>query len=67
MELALTFGSLGDIIAICQIALQLGRALSTSRDGASGSAKEYQSLRSDLDQFVRVLMQVSEIKILDAI
>ncbi|KAK8079140.1 hypothetical protein PG994_002947 [Apiospora phragmitis] len=54
MEVALTFGSVGDIIAICQIAAQLRRAL----DVSSGSAKEYQDLRSDLDKFTCVLMQL---------
>jgi len=34
MELALTFGSLGDILAICELALELRRAL-----GLGGSAK----------------------------
>lgn len=54
MSTALTFGSLGDIIALCGLAVELSRALST----AHGSAREYQSLRKDLDQFVQVLMQV---------
>src|SRR4051812_40391964 len=56
MEVAVTFGSLGDIMAICHVALQLGRALATGADGTS--AKEYQALRNDLDTFVEVLMQV---------
>ncbi|KAH6971410.1 hypothetical protein BKA56DRAFT_635546 [Ilyonectria sp. MPI-CAGE-AT-0026] len=54
MEVALTFGSVGDIPAICQIAIELSRALGSS----AGSAKEYLELRTDLDSFVRVLMQV---------
>ena len=57
MLVALTFASLGDIIAVCQIAVQLGRALGD----ASGSAREYQELRKDLDTFVQVLMHVSSI------
>ncbi len=55
MEVALTFGSLGDIIAVCQLAIHLGRAIGSSQ---YGSAKEYQALRKDLDEFVKVLMQV---------
>lgn len=54
MSAALTFGSVGDIIALCGLAIELGKALSS----AHGSAKEYQSLRRDLDQFIQVLMQV---------
>ncbi|RYP69338.1 hypothetical protein DL771_006148 [Monosporascus sp. 5C6A] len=56
MEVALTFGSLGDIIAVCQIAIQLGKALGVGYAGVSGSAKEYQDLRKNLDTFVQVLM-----------
>ncbi|KAK3349545.1 hypothetical protein B0T25DRAFT_482206 [Lasiosphaeria hispida] len=58
MEVALTFGSLGDIIAVCQIAIQLGKALGVGCAGGSSSAREYQELRSDLDTFVQVLMHV---------
>jgi len=54
MSAALTFGSVGDIIALCGLAVELSRALGSAR----GSAKEYQSLRKDLDQFVQVLVQV---------
>jgi hypothetical protein len=54
MSAALTFGSVGDIIALCGLAVELGRALS----GARGSAREYQDLREDLNLFVQVLMQV---------
>ena len=54
MSAAITFGSLGDILAVCQIAWSLGKALSGSR----GSAKEYQDLKKDLDCFAQVLMQV---------
>ncbi|KAI0005667.1 hypothetical protein F4779DRAFT_597903 [Xylariaceae sp. FL0662B] len=52
MEAALTFGSVGDIIALCQIAIQLGRAL------AGNSAKEYRDLRQDLDVFIGILVEV---------
>lgn len=58
MEVALTFGSLGGIIQVCQLAIQLGRAVGVSKAAAGGeSAKEYQLLRDDLDLFVGVLMQ----------
>ena len=51
---AVTFGSIGDIIAVCQLAVQLGRALSD----AAGSAIRYQELRADLNTFANILMQV---------
>ncbi|KAH6892940.1 hypothetical protein B0T10DRAFT_481129 [Thelonectria olida] len=53
MEAALTFGSLGDIIAVCQLAFQLAQAIH-DRTGV----KEYQNLRDSLDKFVQVLMHV---------
>jgi hypothetical protein len=46
---------LGDTIAVCQLAIHLGRAIGSSQ---YGSAKEYQALRKDLDGFVKVLLQV---------
>ncbi|RSL41160.1 hypothetical protein CEP53_012924 [Fusarium sp. AF-6] len=58
MEVALTFGSLGDIIAICQVAVQLGRAIGIGSGVVGESAKEYQDFCEDLDAFVRILMQV---------
>ncbi|KAL2674038.1 hypothetical protein Neosp_012484 [[Neocosmospora] mangrovei] len=58
MEVALAFGSLGDIIAICQVAVQLGRAIGVGSGSVGESAKEYQDFREDLDAFVRILMQV---------
>ncbi|RMJ17157.1 hypothetical protein CDV36_003176 [Fusarium kuroshium] len=58
MEVALTFGSLGDIIAICQVAVQLGRAIGIGSGVVGESAKEYQDFREDLDAFVRILIQV---------
>ncbi|RYO92152.1 hypothetical protein DL762_001810 [Monosporascus cannonballus] len=54
MEIALTFGSVGDILAICQVVIQLSRALGST----AGSVRQYQELRDDLDGFVRVLMHV---------
>ncbi|KAK8030024.1 hypothetical protein PG993_011315 [Apiospora rasikravindrae] len=58
MEVALTFGSVGDIVAICQIAIHLSRALGVGCAEASGSAKEYQDLRKDLDSFTHILVQI---------
>ncbi|KAL6850700.1 hypothetical protein ACO1O0_007825 [Amphichorda felina] len=59
MKLALTFGSLGDIIQLSQLAIQLGRAVGVGCEaGAGTSAKEYQQVRDDLDVLVRMLMQV---------
>lgn len=54
MKFGLTFGSLGDIIAVSQIAIELSRTLGS----AGGSTKQYQELREGLDGFVRVLMHV---------
>ncbi|KAL8383116.1 hypothetical protein RB595_006735 [Gaeumannomyces hyphopodioides] len=51
MSAALTFGSVGDILAICQIAVELGSAL-------KGAAAEYLELREALDGFSRVLLHV---------
>lgn len=42
-----TFGSVGDIIAVGQIAWNIAKALSSTR----GSAKKYQSLIKDLELF----------------
>lgn len=62
MELALTFGSLGDIIQLCQLAIQLGRAVGVGCGAAGGdSAREYQLVRDDLHIFVQMLMQASHI------
>ncbi|KAF5013989.1 hypothetical protein FDECE_19 [Fusarium decemcellulare] len=58
MEVALTFGSLGDIIQLCQLAIQLGRAVGVGCGAVGESAKEYQELHGDLDFFVRILIQV---------
>ncbi|KAH8774771.1 hypothetical protein F5883DRAFT_547581 [Diaporthe sp. PMI_573] len=55
MAAAFTFGSLGDILAICQIGVSLGKAISDKR----GSAKDYQEFRNDVDSLVQVLMQVA--------
>jgi hypothetical protein len=40
MEVALTFGSLGDIIAILQLSVQLGRPLGLGCQTAVSSAKQ---------------------------
>lgn len=58
MEVALTFGSLGDIIQLCQIAVQLGRAVGVGCGAPGQSVEEYRELRDDLDFFVRILTQV---------
>ncbi|WAO84146.1 Hypothetical protein NCS54_00135200 [Fusarium falciforme] len=58
MEAALTFGSLGDIIQLCQLAIQLGRAVGVGCGAVGESSKEYQELREDLNFFVRILTQV---------
>jgi hypothetical protein len=55
MSAAFTFGSVGDIITICQLVVQLSRALSS----ANGAVREYADLRRELDLFAQVLMQAS--------
>lgn len=51
---AITFGSVGDIIAVGQIAVDLAQALSNTR----GSAKDYQGLVGELQAFDKALLQV---------
>lgn len=58
MSVAFTFGSFGDIIAICQIAVKLSHALGVGSRAAGGSAREYQDLRQDVDNFVQILVKV---------
>ncbi len=55
MAAAFTFGSLGDILTLCQLGVQLGTALSSSR----GSSKDYLDFRNDVDAYGAVLMKVS--------
>jgi hypothetical protein len=52
--MSITFGSVGDIIAVRQIAWSLAKALNDSR----GSAKEYQGLVKDLQAFQRAVLNV---------
>lgn len=56
MPFAAIFGSVGDFIAICQVAAKLGKALG---NGYCGSSTEYRDLREELDIFVQVLTHVS--------
>lgn len=51
---SITFGSVGDIIAVAQIAGSIAKALSDAR----GSAKEYQDLIKELRSFDQALLQV---------
>ena len=51
----ITFGSVGDIIAVSQIARSLVRAL----NDAKGSAKEYQELLKELQAFDQAILQVN--------
>lgn len=62
MEVAFTFGSLGDIKDLSQLTIQLGQAVGIVSAASRGaSAREYQDLRQDLDLFVHVLKQASNI------
>jgi hypothetical protein len=52
--MSITFGNVGDIIAVGQIAWSLAKALADSKE----SAKEYQSLIKELQTFDQALLQV---------
>ena len=56
MDVGWTFGSVGDIIAVCQLAVRLGQALGA---GHGSSTREYKDLRKELDNFVHILTLVS--------
>jgi hypothetical protein len=58
METGFTFGSFGDIVAVCQVANQLRQALGVGSSSES-SAKDYQDLRKDLERLVQVLTHAS--------
>ncbi|KAI1164132.1 hypothetical protein F5B18DRAFT_651063 [Nemania serpens] len=60
MAAAFTFGSLGDIVQLSQIAIQLGRAIGFGRAAIGESAAEYQEIRNDLDIFVVVTYEQHE-------
>lgn len=50
-SVAFAFGSVGDILAVIELALEVRKALSESR----GSSKEYQEIQAELDSFTDVL------------
>lgn len=52
MDVSWTFGSVGDLIAICQL---VGQALGT---GHGSSTREYRELRKELDNLVHILTLV---------
>ena len=54
MSFGIAFGSIGDLIAVGQIAWTLAKSLSSTR----GSAKEYQGLVKELETFNNVLLQI---------
>ena len=51
--MSITFGSVGDIIAVAELAFKIVKALSESR----GASKEYQDLMLELDLFRRALQE----------
>ncbi|KAG7044972.1 hypothetical protein JMJ77_0004430 [Colletotrichum scovillei] len=51
MSIGFTFGSLGDILQLCQIGIAASKALSHT----GGSVSNYKDLRDDLDRFVQIL------------
>jgi len=50
----ITFGSVGDIVAVGEIAWNIAKALRSTR----GSAQEYQKLVKELEFFNKALLQV---------
>ncbi|KXH42470.1 hypothetical protein CNYM01_08515 [Colletotrichum nymphaeae SA-01] len=54
MSAGFTFGSLGDILQLCQIGIAASKALSDT----SGSVSDYKDLRHDIDRFVQILQNV---------
>lgn len=50
----ITFGSVGDIIAVAEIAWNISKALDSTR----GSAKGYQDLVKELQLFNKAVLQV---------
>jgi hypothetical protein len=56
MSVGITFGSLGDLIAVSEIAWSLGKALNDSR----GSINEYNCLGKELENFSKTFQQVSQ-------
>lgn len=55
MSFGVTFGSIGDLIAVGQIAFSLAKALGSSH----GSVKEYQDLIKNLQLFDKTLFQAT--------
>jgi len=55
MSFGVTFGSIGDLIAVGQVVFSLMRALRDSR----GSVKEYQDLLKELQLFDKTLFQAT--------
>ena len=51
--MSITFGSVGDIIAVAELAFKISRALSES----AGASKEYQELMLELDLSRRALLE----------
>ena len=63
MDVALTFGSVGDILTICEVASKLAHAIGVGSKAVGLSVTEYQELRKDLDAFVGILMEVGLLKV----
>ncbi|KAK4444574.1 hypothetical protein QBC34DRAFT_385099 [Podospora aff. communis PSN243] len=59
MDFSPTFGSIGDFIAICQLACELVHILGLGRGGSSSGA-DYKRLRMELDHFVEFLKQIND-------
>ena len=55
MSFGITFGSIGDLISISQIAFKVAKCLGDSR----GSAAQYRGLIKELRNFDQALLQAS--------
>jgi hypothetical protein len=60
MSVGITFGSIGDLIAVSEIAWSLSKALKDSR----GSVKEYRCLEKELGTFSEAFRLVSQFRCL---
>ena len=56
-DMAITFGSVGDIIVVCQIVQSIVKALDDSR----GSASEFRQLMRSLSSLAQALQQTQEL------
>jgi hypothetical protein len=61
MEEVGAWANIGDIIVLCHKSIQLGRLINKGKKISKEPGLEIRELRDDLDLFVRILMQVSNL------